>query len=788
MVKAIFIALLGAAGYIARGIKAWVVARLAPTVTTSAPPDLLARIATDEAGPPYVKAQGTTIVEVPSRIATDEADPPSALAAPPPPTVTQAAGETATSEDQWEAAYSARPVESAAPDPDLWEYIKQNFAGFARLPGEASGLNQLLGHASGIEGLGGLIGAAIGAASALPESEAPSAPAPPAPAADADGSAEHTIGVWLTDGVNPTRPPLIAHRTYRLNFMVGKAVAHNLIAGQTVPAADIPASGLQTDWVVTCRGATFAALDPGPVVLDERTPAGCTSVARFTLRIPPQGDSDVVQIPLRADTGPIGVHVFVYVRDEVYREFDIALDVADAPSTPQPNVSEPLVRNESVYTTLTQTNLRSAHEWATPPGTLSIAINAGSAAVRGAVGNSVVDDIFDWPVLPATAKDPIDNVRKSAETFRAKWETYLNDVDPVDLAARLAQWHPSEDWAALPNVADANHQQQWDAVATSSELRELAFYGREVFTRFFPDGSELRSLIESAPSGQRLAVTWTPKGGAGFIPNVPWGLMYVLDLPTAGEPIDPSGFIALRFRVGYQALSPVFTGRGPLKTLGGLGETHRAHLLYWGDQSNDATGIEAQWQRRQWEGSTNCTLLPSDAANRKGGLLQLLDQPSPSPTSVLYMFCQCKVDDGANPLLRFGSTNAATETVKRSELGTRALVDQPLVFVNACTTAAGDPYIASELQQSFLERRARGFLGTETKVPISFASRFAVVFFKFFYRELDPAPIAAGEAVAQTRLFFWTRYRNIGGILYSYVNQYELFMASASEAAALRSA
>jgi hypothetical protein len=87
-----------------------------------------------------------------------------------------------------------------------------------------------------------------------------------------------------------------------------------------------------------------------------------------------------------------------------------------------------------------------------------------------------------------------------------------------------------------------------------------------------------------------------------------------------------------------------------------------------------------------------------------------------------------------------------------------------------------------------LERRARGFLGTETKVPISFASRFAVVFFKFFYRELDPAPIAAGEAVAQTRLFFWTRYRNIGGILYSYVNQYELFMASASEAAALRSA
>jgi hypothetical protein len=45
--------------------------------------------------------------------------------------------------------------------------------------------------------------------------------------------------------------------------------------------------------------------------------------------------------------------------------------------------------------------------------------------------------------------------------------------------------------------------------------------------------------------------------------------------------------------------------------------------------------------------------------------------------------------------------------------------------------------------------------------------------------------MAAGEAVVQTRLFLWTHYRNIGGLLYTYVNQYELFMAQNAEVMAL---
>jgi hypothetical protein len=87
---------------------------------------------------------------------------------------------------------------------------------------------------------------------------------------------------------------------------------------------------------------------------------------------------------------------------------------------------------------------------------------------------------------------------------------------------------------------------------------------------------------------------------------------------------------------------------------------------------------------------------------------------------------------------------------------------------------------------AFLRGGCRAYLGSESKLPIEFASRFAVIFFHFFYRQIDSAPLEAGEAVAQTRLFLWTHYRNLGGILYTYVNSYKLIMLTEAEVQARR--
>jgi hypothetical protein len=318
-------------------------------------------------------------------------------------------------------------------------------------------------------------------------------------------------------------------------------------------------------------------------------------------------------------------------------------------------------------------------------------------------------------------------------------------------------------WAALGNYADERHQQTWEKVQISSELRDLAYDGHSLYEAFFSAGSELRTWIDALTPGHRLDISWLETSGPGWIPHIPWGLMYLPDPPAPDEPVDPMGFLALRFRIGYTA----YEIQTPSKALGQLADTYRAYFLYWGDQPQDNTGVEARWQRQQWSTWHNQVFVPtSPGANSKTELLRLLSDPEPNPVAVLYLFCQCTVGEGNNPVLRFGGTSQAADVLKRTELGAKLLKDQPLVFANACTTAATDPYIANELERSFFNRGCRAYLGTESKVPIQFASRFASIFFHFFYRQVDPAPMPAGEAVAQTRLFLWTRYQNIGGVFY----------------------
>ena len=89
------------------------------------------------------------------------------------------------------------------------------------------------------------------------------------------------------------------------------------------------------------------------------------------------------------------------------------------------------------------------------------------------------------------------------------------------------------------------------------------------------------------------------------------------------------------------------------------------------------------------------------------------------------------------------------------------------------------------LEDVFLKRGCRAFIGTEAKVPIGFAARFATTFFSFLYRE-NECPVSAGEAFAQARKFLWDQYRILGGLLYSYVNDYDLFAASDERVAELR--
>jgi hypothetical protein len=626
----------------------------------------------------------------------------------------------------------------------------------------------------------------------------------PGPTSDQTGSrlksslvpaTERQINIWIGDGNAGLKRVLEIGQTYLLNFRIGQPVSGSLTSGEAaaVDSRDVPVGGLPTDWLVVTRGIKLAAGTADTEVRLATVGGAPTWSGRFKILIPEDGDSLTAQLEIKPLQANPTIDVVITARNEdehprfneIYRQFKILIAATDNPG---PAYAEPtLITDETMPTPTAHVGLRTTHEWTTPNGILNLIVFGSQVAVRGSAGVQQVDSLEPWVGVPAQVSGRITNVRDAAEKMRTSWEHHLNDIDPQDLADRLKRWstgdgRPEPDWRSLSNHADPAHRQRWQDMAVSAELRTLALEGRKLFQAFFPHNSNLSKWIAALTAGARLNISWTPRAGAGFIPHVPWGLMYTADVPKEDQPVCPMGFLGLRCRIAYTSHAADPASR----SLGALEETHRAHFLYWGDGPNDVTGLEARWQRAQWGGWPNQTFVPQTAQNAKAELLRMLRDPRPSPTSVLYLFCQCNTGAGNKPTLRFDSTNDPGNMLQQIEFGTSALADRPLVFANACTTVAADPYMANDLEEMFFERDCRAYIGTETKVPIIFGSRFAEIFFRFFYRLLDSAPMAAGEAVTQARLFLWTHYRNIGGLFYSYVNQYDLFLARDDEVFALR--
>lgn len=407
--------------------------------------------------------------------------------------------------------------------------------------------------------------------------------------------------------------------------------------------------------------------------------------------------------------------------------------------------------------------------------------------MHGNVGEFNVWEPSELHANPNDLAKYIEAVRGAAEGFRGKQNAYLNDINPKDLLTRLDRFSPTSDWSNWQCRADSKHAQSWADASMSDELWKLAVSGHELYQTIFRPGEPLRGRMDSLPPGTRLDIRWTVDGpGSNTVLNVPWGLMYLPHPPDAGKPVDPMGFLALRLRLGYWAYEGITYAS---KALGAMDQAHQVNCLYWGCDPRDGTGIEAVWQRQQFQRWPNQVCIPQfpNLPNAHEELRNTFLAPPRSPTSVFYFFCEAGAEKGMDQVLRFGPTSAPTDNLRMIDLlAGKDLVDQPLVFANACATASTSPYAPNMLPQSFFRRGCRGFLGTETKVPIQLASRFASIFFNFFHRRIDAAPIAAGEAVAQTRLFLLTEYANIGGIFYTYLNQYELYMANESEVNALR--
>jgi hypothetical protein len=273
-----------------------------------------------------------------------------------------------------------------------------------------------------------------------------------------------------------------------------------------------------------------------------------------------------------------------------------------------------------------------------------------------------------------------------------------------------------------------------------------------------------------------LRLSWREILG-GWIPQLPLALMY-LDQPRRGA-VDPGLFLGLRYRLGYHRSHPASTSRA----LGDWARTTRAHLIYWGGGPSDPLAEEAARHRAElatW--ADGLRLLPDDAAVADGtataqALARYLESPEPAPVSMLYLYCHCLDGDKNSPVLRFGRSPGPASDLRLLDIGGGAFPDAPVVFVNACSSDAAEPLFANQLMDEFFRRGCRAYIGTEAKVPAALAARFAIVFFSFLYGDAGRGIAPVGEAMAQARRFLWTEYQNIGGLFYSYVNDYFLFAA-----------
>ena len=112
------------------------------------------------------------------------------------------------------------------------------------------------------------------------------------------------------------------------------------------------------------------------------------------------------------------------------------------------------------------------------------------------------------------------------------------------------------------------------------------------------------------------------------------------------------------------------------------------------------------------------------------------------------------------------------------DFGRKDLSGEPFVFVNACNSATGNAYELNQLEQMFFKRGCRAFMGTEVRVPVVLAARYAQIFFHLFEQAIDGKHLVAGEAAALARRYLWMNYRNVGGLFYSYIHHYELRLTS----------
>jgi hypothetical protein len=301
-------------------------------------------------------------------------------------------------------------------------------------------------------------------------------------------------------------------------------------------------------------------------------------------------------------------------------------------------------------------------------------------------------------------------------------------------------------------------------------LKIMARAGAKLFNALF-DYPGACDDIKNVGKYLRNMALKAPKLKLQFVANlapVPWGLLYLGDA-AAGAALDWNNFLGMRHIIEMIPMQNNSTEYSSAEI-----PSNRPQLVVSLNVNEDIdkqTSLDlVERQLAFWK----------DAAHNKGinyilrhtttEVVKALASGS-ADDQLMYFYCHAKAGDLNDP----GGTDASClllgdrSVILLSDLkldapttAAGALKGAPLVFINACESAEMSPAFYDGFVPYFIDKGARGVIGTECQTPALFAAEWAKRFFELF---LNGQPL--GEVFLDLRKEFLEKHGNPLGLLYA---------------------
>jgi len=251
---------------------------------------------------------------------------------------------------------------------------------------------------------------------------------------------------------------------------------------------------------------------------------------------------------------------------------------------------------------------------------------------------------------------------------------------------------------------------------------------------------------------------------------LPWGILYLAEIFDPNN-INPELFLGLKHIIEVAPMQPKMDFANNIPSRPQL--TVSLNLNQEIDAQMNFPLIKNQQQ--YWDQLKQQK--PINLLTRTSGsdVLNALANPK-TPDQITYFYCHAvsrtlgEVDPKTNKrytpddsMLQFGANQSVTFRDFRLRAPNSIRLDSaPLVFLNACESAELSPLLYNGFMPYFVDKGARGMIGTECPVPALFAADWAG---KFFDRFLQGE--ALGDIFLKLRRDYFYNHRNILGLLYA---------------------